>query len=334
MAYKKKYGFNMLWMFSLGMRETPGKPNERELDFIAERGFNFIRVPTDYRYWTEGFDYFHPDERVLENLDAYLDECRKRGLHMCLNLHRAPGYCINNNDLEKHNLWEDKEAQEAFAFLWAYFAKKFKGVPSSELSFDLINEPPDIGQYGFTRDKHEYVIRNTIKAIKDVDPDREIVIDGISGGGVAIPELADAGAIHSGRGYEPFLISHHLAEWCGNVKWADTPVYPGVINGEENNRVSLVRYYQPWIDVENMGVEVHIGEFGCYNKIHNDIALRWFEDLMSIFKENRWGYSLWNFEGNFGIVGHGRPGTVYTEIDGFSVDKALLDIMLKNMVAD
>jgi hypothetical protein len=330
---KKKYGFNMLWMFSYA-GEEPKKPDVRELDFIADRGFNFIRVPTDYRFWTKDFDYFHPDEKVFEYFDLYLDECRKRGLHMSLNFHRAPGYCINSNNLERHNLWEDGEAQEAFKFLWVYMAERYKGVPSAELSFDLLNEPPGIGQYGFTRDKHEFVMRNTIKAIKAADPSRDIVIDGISGGGIAIPELADAGAIHSGRGYEPFLISHHKATWCGNIEWADPPVYPGLMKGKENNRDSLVKYYEPWREVERKGVEVHIGEFGCFNKLPNEIALRWLGDLMSVFKENKWGYSMWNFDGAFGIVNHGRPGTVYTEIDGFKVDKALLDIMLANMVKE
>ena len=322
----------MLWMFSMGRGREPGKPDGRELDFIAKNGFNFIRVPTDYRFWTKDFDYLHPDEKVFENFDLYLDECKQRGLHMSLNFHRAPGYCINNNDLEKHNLWEDKEAQEAFIFLWEYMARKYKGVPSTDLSFDLLNEPPGIGQYGFTRDKHEYVMRNAIKAIRAIDPDRIIVLNGISGGGVAIPELADVGAVHSGRGYEPFLISHHKAEWCGNIQWSDDPVYPGEMRGKMNDRASLVEYYKPWVEVEKKGVEVHIGEFGCYNKLPNDVALRWFVDLMSVFRENGWGYSMWNFSGPFGIVNHGRPGTVYTEMDGFTVDKALLDIMLVNMI--
>jgi len=326
----KKYGFNMLWMFSYRGQE-PKKADEKQLDFIGKHGFNFIRVPTDYNFWTKDFDYLHPDEKVFENIDAYLEECRKRKLHMCLNFHRAPGYCINANNREKHNLWTDEEAQEGFVFLWEYFAKRYKGISSSELSFDLLNEPPSVGQYEFTRDNHEHVMRKTIKAIRDIDPDRQIVLDGISGGWEAIPELADAGVIHSGRGYAPFWISHHGAHWCGDIKWPE-PVYPGVMYGEYWDKDKLREFYKPWLEVEKQGVEVHIGEFGCFNKTPNDIALRWLGDLMEVFKENGWGYSMWNFEGSFGIVNHGRPGAVYKNIDGFDVDKTLLDIMLDNMV--
>lgn len=49
-------------------------------------------------------------------------------------------------------------------------------------------------------------------------------------------------------------------------------------------------------------------------------------------KEFGWGYALWNFAGDFGIVGHGRPGTVYEEIGGYQVDRALLDILLESRV--
>ena len=86
---KRKYGFNMLWMYTAG--RAPAEPDINELDFITEEGFNFIRIPTDYHCWTKGFDYFHPAEDVLQYIDRYIESCNERGLHVCLNLHRAPG---------------------------------------------------------------------------------------------------------------------------------------------------------------------------------------------------------------------------------------------------
>ena len=318
-------GFNMLYMFSYH-GDPPARVDEKELDFIAGNGFNFIRIPTDYNFWTKDFDYLHPDEAVFEQLDGYFEQCRRRGLHFSLNLHRAPGYCINRNDLEKHNLWKDEAAFEGFLFLWETFAKRYKGIPAAEMSFDLLNEPPSVGQYGFTREKHAEIMRAVIAAIKNIDPARPVIIDGLGGGHQAMPEMADAGVIHSGRGYTPFQISHNQAGWCGITKW-ETPVYPGTLEGRHWDRGALVEFYAPWKAVEALGVDIHIGEFGCYNKTPNDVALRWFADLVSIFKEYGWGYALWNFDGAFGVVEHGRPGTVYTEIDGYNVDKALLDIL-------
>lgn len=332
----KRYGFNFLWMFIWQPGLIPPAPDERALDFLAETGFNFVRVPTDYRYWTKDFDYFHPNEQVWEHIDSYLEACRSRGLQMCLNFHRAPGYCINSNHLEKHNLWLDETAQDAFVFLWEAFAKRYRGVPADQLSFDLLNEPPMIGQYGLTRDNHAALVRRTVAAIRAVDPAREIVIDGLGGGNFPMPELADLDVIQSGRGYQPMAISHYQAPWWdGHMQLTEVPYYPGIEwLGVQWNRETLRQFYQPWREVEARGTRVHIGEFGCYSFTPNAAALAWFADLLGLYKEFGWGYSLWNFEGSFGIIGHERPGTQYEWFKGYQVDRALLDLLLENRVQD
>ncbi|MCL2628572.1 MAG: cellulase family glycosylhydrolase [Oscillospiraceae bacterium] len=329
----KKYGFNMLWMFYYSGKK-PAKPDKKQLDFIAKKGFNYIRVPLDYRFWTKDFDYFNPDESVFDNLDAYLTACRERGLHMSLNMHRAPGYCINNRTIEKHNLWKDKEAQDAFVFLWEHFTKRYKGISSDVLSFDLLNEPPNVGEDGFTRKRHEKVMRRTIGAIRKADPQRLLILNGIGGGGTAIPELADTGVIHSGRGYAPYTVSHYQAGWAqtdDSYVWKK-PEYPGLSDGEMWDNAKLREYYKPWLEVEKSGTQIHIGEFGCYNKTPNDVALSWLSDLLGLFREYKWGYALWNFKGTFGIVDHGRPGAKFEDMDGFKVDRDLLELLINNRV--
>ncbi len=329
-----RYGFNFLWMFIWQPDRQPPPPDERALDFMAEQGFNFVRVPTDYRFWTKDFDYFHPDESVFTSIDRYLDACRVRGFQMSLNFHRAPGYCINRNDLERHNLWLDPIAQDAFVFLWETFAHRYQGVPNNTLSFDLLNEPPNVGQYGLTRENHAALMRRTVDAIRAIDPAREIVIDGLGGGNLAMPELADLGVIHSGRGYQPMSVSHYRAGWWQGSEGLPEPTYPCEYNGKLWDRGTLRSFYQPWRDVEAAGAIVHIGECGCYNKTPNDVALRWLSDLFGLYKEFGWGFALWNFAGDFGIVEHGRPGAVYEDMHGLKVDRALLDVILASRIAD
>src|ERR1700742_2945225 len=62
-------------------------------------------------------------------------------MHVSLNLHRAPGYCINAGFYEPFNLWTDQQAQDAFYFHWQLRAKRYKNVSSKKISFDLVNEP-------------------------------------------------------------------------------------------------------------------------------------------------------------------------------------------------
>lgn len=327
-----RYGFNFQWIFG-DASQPPQPPDERALDFLAQYGFDFVRIPCNYWFWTRDFRYYEPDEAVLAYLDQYLAACTQRGLHMNLNLHRAPGCCINRSVLEKHNLWRDQEAQDAFVFLWEMFATRFKGVPNAQLSFDLLNEPPAVGESGFTREVHSQLMRRTIAAIRAIDPEREIAIDGLAGGHVAMPEMADAGVIHSTRGYQPMPVSHWGAPWWQGWAVAAGPIYPGVEwEGRVWDRAALVQHYAPWREVEAQGVTIHIGEFGCYNQTPQDVALRWFSDLLGLFREYGWGYALWSFEREFGIIQHGRPGAVYETINGYQVDRALLDLLIENRV--
>ncbi|ORX22725.1 glycoside hydrolase [Thermoanaerobacterium sp. PSU-2] len=329
----KKYGFNFQWIYVWDEGKSPLKPDLKALDFLVETGFNFVRIPTDYRFWIKNFDYFNPDESVFEYIDLYLEECKKRNIHMCLNIHRGPGYCINRNDLERDNLWLDKVAQDGFVYQWQVFAKRYKGVSNKYLSFDLLNEPPDIGQYGMTREIHASLIKRTVEAIRQIDPEREIVIDGLGGGNIAMPELADIGVIHSGRGYQPMALTHYEATWWNGYKGLPMPTYPDLVwDGKMWNKDTIREYYRPWRDVEEKGVEVHIGEFGCFNKTPNEVALRWFKDLLSLYKEFEWGYSLWNFKGPFGIIEHGRDGAKYEDFYGYKVDRELLDLLIENRV--
>src|SRR5262245_47758376 len=117
-----------------------------------------MHIPTDYRFWTNASDYFHPDMSVFENFDQYLAACQACNIHLSLNLHRAPGYCINGIKLEKHSLWTDSEAQDAFVLLWEVFAQRYLGVPGDQLSFDLVNKPPEIGRRGMTRAAYEAIM--------------------------------------------------------------------------------------------------------------------------------------------------------------------------------
>ncbi len=337
MAVTPRYGVNFQWML-VSEGERPRPTDERALDFLAAHELDFARFPTDYRVWTSGFDYLHPDDSVFATLDHYLAHCRARGIHMSLNLHRAPGYCITGWEQERDDLWHDEVAQDGFVAIWEGFARRYLDVPVHALSFDLVNEPPAIGLRGFTREAHEALIRRTVAAIRTIDPTRPIVIDGLDGGNLAMPELADLaadGVTHSARGYAPYPVSHWGAEWFDGWKEGDAPRWPGVVyEGRTWDVEELRAFYEPWRAVAASGVPVHVGEFGCYDRTPNEDALRWIADLVGLFREFGWGWAMWNLEGPFGIVGHRRPGARFEERAGYLVDVDLLGILLDSRLTD
>ena len=326
------YGFNLQWLFNHDA--GPTGPDSRVLDTIADWGFSFIRLPCDYRFFTTAPTYPVADPRALDRVDRCVRACRDRGLHLSLNLHRAPGYIITGWESEPHNLWTDQIAQDAFVRLWQTFAERYRAIPPGDLSFDLVNEPPTLGDRGFTRSSHAMVIRRTVAAIRAIDPDRTIAIDGLDGGNLAMPELADLGVIHSGRGYQPMPVSHYQAAWWPGNAGLNEPVYPGAAQGRRHWDLDTLReFYTPWREVARQGVSVHIGEFGCYDRTPDPVARRWLADVLTVFAEQRWGYALWNFEGPFGVVGHRRPGAVFTDLDGWRVDRNLLDLLRSHQVS-
>ena len=212
------HGFNLLEKFTLR-----GNAPFREEDFrwIAELGFNFVRLPMDYRCYTEPGDWLKFNESALQEIDAAVAFGARHGIHVCLNLHRAPGFCINP-PAEATDLWKDPAAQDAFAAHWAMFARRYRHVPPAQLSFNLLNEPTRN-----TRESYLAVNTRTIEAIQREDPRRPIVVDGNNVGRDPFPEfLRYDNVIQATRGYHPGTLSHYRANWVkGSDKWP-VPVWP------------------------------------------------------------------------------------------------------------
>ena len=49
-------GFNLLEMFIMGNDRTPKEFREEDFQIIRDWGFNFVRLPMDYRYWIKDGD--------------------------------------------------------------------------------------------------------------------------------------------------------------------------------------------------------------------------------------------------------------------------------------
>jgi endoglucanase len=341
-------GFNILDYFSPSLpgNNDSGRTTEDDLKWMADWGFDFIRLPMAYpRYLL--FDrskditideVYKIDPKTLDNIDQLIYMAHKHSLHVSLNLHRGPGYCINAGFHEPFNLWKDKAAQDAFNFHWGMWAEHYKNVSSDKLSFDLLNEPAYIEDMNDQFAKkgpvppeiYHKVAEGASKAIRSITPDRLIIADGNGGGNNVIPELADLKLGQSCRGYWPGAISHYQAPWVWkDPSQAPTPVWPGTIDGKLYDKQQLEEYYKPWINILDKGVGVHCGECGCWRKTPHNIFLAWFGDVLNILTNNGIGYALWNFRGDFGILDSGRSDVNYTDWYGHKLDSKLLDLLKK-----
>lgn len=344
-------GFNLLDFFS------PTKPDDNRVgqsattedDFrwMSDWGFDFVRFPMAYPRFCN-FDQSRPirkeevydiSEEALEDVDRILDLCNKYSMHLSLNLHRAPGFCVNAGFQEPYYLWDDQEAIDAFAFFWRMFAGRYKGVSPERISFDLVNEPcerEDLNDQLGAKTRvpgHKYlrVARAAVEAIRAENRDHLIIADGNSKGAEVVPELVELGIAQSCRGYTPGTLTHFQASWSeeGHAL-TRPPVWPGEMpDGEHWDRAKLAKEYVPWIELAKSGIGVHCGECGCYIKTPHGVFLAWFEDLLDILTREGIGYAIWNFRGAFGILDSGREDVDYAEWHGHRLDKKLLALMTR-----
>lgn len=337
-------GFNFLDFFVPNPAHARPATDEDLFKWMADWGFDFVRIPMAYPTYLD-FDYTHDitpdevykiDEAKVAKVDALVEKAHKYGLHVSLNLHRAPGYCINAGFHEPYNLWTDQDALEAFCFHWEMWAKRYRSFSSENFSFDLLNEPSlreDMNDQHGPRETvppttYHRVAQAACERIRSVAPEALIIADGNNGGHVAVPELADLNIAQSCRGYFPFNISHHKAPWV----YKDTsnlpdPTWP---DGPEANRAALESFYQPWFDLKDSGVGVHCGECGCFNLTPHDVFLAWFGDVIDVLGSRGIGFALWEMRGTFGILDSERADVDYEDWYGYKLDRKLLTLLQKS----
>jgi len=210
-------GFNLQNEFNVGNHRPF---SEADFRMIHEFGFNFVRLPMDYRIWIVDGDWTRIDENALRDIDQAVAWGEKYHIHVCLNFHRAPGYTVAKPP-EARSLWTDEEAQRVCALHWATFARRYKGIPSTRLSFDLFNEPPKIDSHVYAK-----VVARMVAAIRAEDPDRLIIADGLSWGNVPCPELIPLHVAQATRGYVPMQLTHYYASWIGGSDAWPVPTWP------------------------------------------------------------------------------------------------------------
>lgn len=240
-------GFNLLEKFQVYSQKPFA---EKDFQMIQEMGFNFVRLPMDYRCWIVDGDWENINENVLKEIDQAVAWGEKYGIHVNLNFHRAPGFTVADPQ-EKTSLWTDKKTQEVCASHWAMFAKRYKGIPNSRLSFNLFNEP-----FGVDEDTHYAVVKIMADAIRAEDPDRLIICDGLEWGSKPF-RAAGLKVAAATRGYAPMEISHYRASWVDSGGYP-VPTWPIV---SANGMI-----FGSWKQSERPGRRLHIRLEGPFPK--------------------------------------------------------------------
>ena len=148
---------------------------QEEVDRIAGMGFDFVRVPLDFQ---SVFGYGRTTDMIRTRFVASMDElinwCAERGIHVCFDIHQTPGFNTGGDDRDI-TIFENEGEQELFAQFWGWMAEHYQAVPSSLLSFNLMNEPHAAEE--LSDEAYSAVMLKAIDRIRAYTPDRLIFAD-------------------------------------------------------------------------------------------------------------------------------------------------------------
>ena len=194
------FGFsktNSAWMIDLLFKEAIGpdgtanfwkqfKDNyitQADIKFIAQQGANTIRLPFNYKLFTdEDYMGLSSQQDGFQRIDQLISWCRQAGLYLILDMHDCPGSQTGDNIDDGYGypwLFESEQSQQLFCDIWQRIAKRYAKEPVI-LGYELMNEP--IAHYFENKDelnaRLEPLYKRAVKAIRQVDRNHVILLGG------------------------------------------------------------------------------------------------------------------------------------------------------------
>lgn len=290
---------------------------------LAAAGFRHVRLPVPMER------SFADSEDGARLRSVLIDKIR------LLNDHRlAVVLDIHPTDDEKRRVGENP-SDGAFARGWALLARELSVISPDNLAFEVMNEPFPMKDQGWAA-----LQENAARAIRAAAPLHTIVLNPGNWSsledfkGFRRSELVNV--IYTAHLYDPNLFTHQGASWgwwaFSQVKGLDWPIAPdgaqgasaaAAAEGEARNiltdqirrglftevrlkeRLAELRAWQR----ANGDVPIWIGEFGVYRTFAPRAArLRWHRLMREEFEKYGWGWAVWDYLGDFGVLQANAPG--------------------------
>jgi len=147
---------------------------QRDITFLRKAGFNSVRIPLHYKFFSSGGEGFALLDRVI----AW---CRHEGLWVILDLHCAPGGQTGTNIDDSWGypwLFESAHDQDATVDVWRRLAARYRDEPAV-LGYDLLNEPiPHFPSLQTYNGRLEPLYKRVSSAIREVDSKHVIILGG------------------------------------------------------------------------------------------------------------------------------------------------------------
>ncbi|MBU1678175.1 MAG: cellulase family glycosylhydrolase [Bacteroidetes bacterium] len=152
---------------------------KKDIDQLAEWGFNSIRLPMHYNKLTPLGQTGTYIEKGFAMIDSLLSWCEQNKIYLILDLHGAPGgqsdEPISDYDNTKPSLWESEDNKLQTIALWGKLAERYKDKEWIG-GYDLINEPK--WNLGSKNEQLKDLYVRITDEIRKVDTNHIIFIEG------------------------------------------------------------------------------------------------------------------------------------------------------------
>jgi endoglucanase len=289
---------------------------KQDLVNIKSLGCDVIRLPINLHFMTSGAPDYTVDPLFFYFLDQIVDWCEELGVRLILDNHTGGVDASTASDVDK-----------VLVPIWSQMAAHYKGR-STYLYYEVLNEP-----HGIADARWGQIQQAVINTIRAVDKVHTIIVTGAGWGSYNnlkfLPVYEDDNLIYSFHFYDPFMFTHQGASWTNPsmVPLAGVPfpygagpmpACPPGLKGTwiESNLKSYqtdgaVPRVKELINVavrfrDEREVPVFCGEFGVYRlNSDNDQRVYWYEVVRSYLEEKKVAWTIWDYEGGFGLFEKG-----------------------------
>jgi hypothetical protein len=242
-------------------------------------------------------------EAGFERLDKVLDWCEAQGIYVLLDLHAVQGW--QNGDWHCDNptrntlFWTQKSFQDRFYGLWKEIARRYKGR-AVVAAYNLINEPLTNAPFGRYLPDEQYIgdwqnfnriYRETVQAIRSVDPAHIIMLEG-DYYSVLFDKMELPGDDNV------ILSSHNYLGICTS----QLDQYPSAMDGQYWDKKQIEKQFietQGYRASKRLEVPLLVGEFG-FNNHHasgkTGAQIDAFADQMAVYNENDTHWTFWTYK--------------------------------------
>ena len=287
--------------------------DEADVAFLARNGFNAVRIPVNYHHLEDDARPFEIIEAGFRYLDRAIEQGGRYGIYTVIDLHTAPGsqnqHWHSDNPTHIAAFWQHPHFQDRAVAIWQAIATRYRDNPWVA-GYNLLNEPADE-----SRSVVGPFYERTVAAIREIDPDHVIFIDGNT--------YSTEFDIFDQPWETNTVYTLHDYVSAGLGRGGD---YPGYTDGAwVDKETARAKFLQRADYAIKTGTPVYVGEFApIYTGDENVDAQRRqiLADQLELYRERDVSWSSWMYKdlGRQGVV-NVRPDSPYLKRFGAFVEK-------------